>query len=37
MKAILFRILNALPVPVSFGNLAPAYPAPEINLCGGEK
>lgn len=37
MKARLFRILNALPVPISFGNLAPAYPAPEINLYGGEK
>ena len=36
MKARLFRILNAL-VPISFCNLAPAYPAPEINLYGGEK
>jgi hypothetical protein len=37
IKARLFLILNALPVPISFGNLAPAYPAPEINLYGGEK
>ena len=37
MKAKLLRILNALPVPISFGNLAPGYSAPEINLYGGEK
>jgi hypothetical protein len=37
VKAKLLRILNALPVPISFGILAPGYPAPEINLYGGQK
>jgi hypothetical protein len=36
MKARLFFILKAL-VPLSFSILAPAHPAPEINLYGGEK
>lgn len=37
MKAGLFPILNALYVPIFPGNLAPAYPAPEINPYGGGK
>jgi hypothetical protein len=37
MKLRLFHILNALPVPISLGKPGAAYPAPEINLDGGEK
>jgi hypothetical protein len=37
MKLRLFHIVNALPVPISFGKPGAAYPAPEINLYGGDK
>jgi hypothetical protein len=37
MKLRLFHIVNALPVTITFAKPGVAYPAPEINLCGGDK